>query len=473
MFRNIARELFRLGWPMFIGQLAVMSNGLIDTVMAGRYSTLDLAAVGIGASIYASVFVTMMGVLLALSPVVAQLYGAEKYDKIGEEVRQTGWLTLILAVVSVTILRHPEPLLAISQLSPEIEERVRGYLDALSWSIPAALLFRLFYGFSTAVSRPRAVMALNLIGLALKVPFNWVFMYGNLGVPELGAVGCGVSTAITAWITCILAWAWCYIEDDYRRYKVFSAFSWPKWSEISRIVGLGLPIGMMFLVDVTGFTFMALFIARLGPTNSGAHQIAANAAALAYMLPLAVGNATSVLVGHAIGARQFARARSVGVTGLAIGVACSGSAGLLLFLNAGTVASLYTTDAGVRTLAATLLGFVGCYHVFDGMQAVTAGALRGYKRTLLPMVVYALALWGVGLGGGYVIGLSHVEASWLPFETPLGARGFWLAGILSLIVCGLIVTSYFLVVSHSAMKLHGDAADGASPDRSGMSKSWR
>src|SRR5580704_17176488 len=174
MFRNISKEIFRLGWPMFIGQLAVMFNGVIDSVMAGHYSTLDLAAVGIGASIYASVFVTMMGVLLALSPITAQLYGTGKFADIGEEVRQTGWLTLILAAISVAILRHPEPLLWISQVAPELELRVRGYLLALSWSIPVVLLFRLFYGFTTAVSRPRMVMALNLISLALKVPFNWV-----------------------------------------------------------------------------------------------------------------------------------------------------------------------------------------------------------------------------------------------------------------------------------------------------------
>jgi multidrug resistance protein, MATE family len=464
MYRNTTRELFRLGWPMFIGQLAVMGNGAIDTVMAGRYSTLDLAAVGIGASIYASVFVTMMGVLLALSPITAQLYGAGKYAEIGEEVRQTGWLTLMLALVSVAILRHPEPLLAISRLTPEVEVRVRGYLDALSWSVPAALLFRVFYGLSTAVSRPRAVMTLNLIGLALKIPFNWVFMYGNLGVPAMGSVGCGVATAFIAWISCALAWTWCYAESDYRRYKVFAVFSWPKWREIGRILALGLPIGVTFLVDVTGFTFMALFIARLGPTSSGAHQIAANMAALAYMLPLAIGNATSVLVGHAIGAKRYRLARSAGVTGLAIGVACSGSAGLLLFLNAGTIADLYSNDTGVRQLAATLLAFVGCYHIFDGMQAVTSGALRGYKHTLVPMVVYAFALWGLGLGGGYVLGLTRLGAAWLPFVTPLGARGFWLAAILSLVICSIIVTSYFLAVSHSAMKLHGDAVENSPPE---------
>jgi MATE family multidrug resistance protein len=207
---------------------------------------------------------------------------------------------------------------------------------------------------------------------------------------------------------------------------------------------------------------MALFIARLGATSSGAHQIAANMAALAYMLPLAVGNATSVLVGQAIGARLYRRARSIGVTGLVLGFVCSGSAGLLMILNADAIAGIYSNDPGVRELGATLVRFVGCYHVFDGNQAVTAGALRGYKHTVVPMIAYAFALWGVGLGGGYIIGLTHVDAGWLPFATPLGAPGFWLAAILSLVICSMIVTSYFLAISHAAMKQHGDAADSAS-----------
>jgi MATE family multidrug resistance protein len=453
MSRNIARELFRLGWPVFIAQLAIMGNGVIDTVMAGRYGTVDLAAVGIGASIYASVFFALMGVLLALTPIAAQLYGAEKHADIGEEVRQTAWLALFLSLIAIALLRNPEPFLALSQLTPDVEVRVRGYLDLLSWSAPAAMLFRLFYSFSTAVSRPRVVMALNLVGLALKVPLNWVFMYGHFGAPEMGGVGCAVATAITATLTCALGWLWCYLAEDYARYRLFSRFSWPRLGEQWRIVALGLPIGMTILVDVTGFTFMALFIARLGALNSGAHQIASSTAAVIFMLPLAVGNAASVLVGQAIGARQMARARSVGITGLAIGAACSASTGILLYFNADAVAGLYTRDAGVRDLTTTLILLVAVYHLFDGTLAVVANVLRGYKRTVVPMLVYAVALWGVGLGGGYLLGLTHIDG--FPLATPLGARGFWIAGIASLVVASVLVTAYFLAVSRRAVQGHG------------------
>jgi MATE family multidrug resistance protein len=445
--KSVYAEIFRLGWPVFIGQVAVVSNGVIDTIMAGRYSTVDLAGVGVGAAIYFSVFIALMGVLLALTPIASQLYGANRYSEIGEEVRQSTWLALALGVACFALLRYPDPVLALTRLPADVEERARGYLAAISWGVPAALLFRVFYGFSTAVARPRVVMALNLIGLAFKVPLNLVFMYGHWGAPELGGVGCAVSSSVIAWVSCVLAWSWCFLEAAYRRYHVFARWSWPDAKRLGRIVALGLPIGLTFFIDVTGFTFMALFIARLGAQNSAAHQIAANFAALLFMLPLAVGNAASVLVGHAIGARQFQVARATGLAGLAMGFGCALAIAALVSLSAQRIAAFYTSDAEVMKLAGALLAFVAVYHLFDAIQAVAVNVLRGYKRAVIPMVIYAVALWGVGLGGGYTLGLTAVDLSWLGIPTPWGARGFWLAAIASLALAGSLVTLYFLRVS--------------------------
>jgi MATE family multidrug resistance protein len=449
MSRSLVRELVRLGWPVLIAQLAVMSNNLIDTVMAGRYGTLDLAAVGIGSSIYFSVFVALMGVLLALTPLAAHLYGAGRHAEIGEEVRQSVWLAVALALLSLALFAWPEPFLAIAKLDAVLEQKVRAYLHALAWAVPAGLLFRVFYGFSTAISRPRTVMALTLIGLALKLPLNWVFMYGNLGAAELGSTGCAVATAVSSWIVCAVAWCWCWYEPGYRTYGVFARWSWPNAKALGRILSLGLPIGLTFLIDVTGFTFMALFIARLGAQYSAAHQIAANLAALCFMLPLALGNAASVVVGQSLGARQFARARAAGVTGITLAMGCAAVVGCAVFAFAGGIAGLYSVDASVRRTAAGLIALVAVYHQFDALQAVAINILRGYRRAVVPMVVYGVALWGVGLGGGYLIGLTEIDLAWLGLHTPLGARGFWLAAIASLVLAGSLVTAYFLSVSRS------------------------
>ncbi len=443
MFKAIARDIMKLGWPVLIGQLAVMANGVIDTVMAGRLGPTDLAAVGIGSSIYFSVFVTLMGVLIALTPVVAQLYGARKYAAIGEEVRQSLWLGAFLTLLAFVLIYFPDPFLALAQVEPEVEEKTRRYLRTIALGVPAMLIFRVFYSFSTAVSRPRVIMVLNLVGLALKVPLNLVFMYGHLGMPALGGPGCAVSTTLIAWVTAVAGWAYCRKSAGYAPYGVFLHWSWPNWREQVRFLKIGLPIGFTFLVDVTSFTFMALFIARLGTQSSGGHQIAANLAALMYMVPLATASAAGVLVGQAIGAGDLRRARLTGLLGIAggFGVACA--AGLTVWLGRDTIAGLYTGDAEVRAIAATLLAFVACYHLFDAVSAIAVSVLRGYRKTFVPMLCNIATLWGLGLGGGYALAFGHVG------RAPMGAPGFWLAAAIGMLIGSALITAYFLVVSRA------------------------
>jgi multidrug resistance protein, MATE family len=446
--RKLLAEIFDLAWPVLVAQLAVMAYAVIDTLMAGRYGTDDLAAVGIGASIYFSVFVGLMGVLLAVTPSVAQLLGAGRHAEIGEQVRQAMWLTLALALVSVLVFRYPEPLLALSRAPPALADKVRSYLAVAAWGAPAGLAFRLFASYTTGVSLPRVMMALNLLGLALKFPLNWMFIFGHWGAPELGATGCALSTALVNWLVCILAWLHCGLAGAYRPHRVFARWSWPRWQDQRRLLALGVPIGGSFLVDVTAFTFMALFVARLGAVNSAAHQIAANVAAVMYMLPLALGSAVGVLVGQAIGARELARARSTGLAGIAVGLVFAIASAATLAASAPAVAAFYSTDVNVQTVAAGLLVLVAGYHLFDALQAVAINALRGYKRAVIPLVVNVIGLWLVGLAGGYVIGLTGaLGIPALGLATPLGVRGFWIAAMTGMAVASAGILVYYLLVS--------------------------
>ncbi len=448
MNRKLVAEIYDLAWPVLVAQLAVMAYGVIDTVMAGRYATDDLAAVGIGSAIYFSVFVALMGMLLALTPIVAQLLGAGRHGEIGEQVRQAMWLTLALAIVSIVVYSNPEPLLALADAPPAVAAKVRSYLAIAAWGAPAGLAFRLFASYTMAVSLTRIMMALNLIGLALKIPLNWMLIFGHWGAPEMGASGCALSTAIANGAICILAWIRCATAPEYRAHRVFAHWSWPRWRDQLHLVALGAPIGGTFLVDVTAFTFMALFVARLGAVNSAAHQIAANVAAVIYMLPLATGNAVGVLVGQAIGARRFAVARSTGITGIALALGFALATAAVLVTGANVVAAFYTIDPQVRAVAAGLLTLVGAYHLFDATSAVTVNALRGYKRAVVPFLVNVVGLWIVGLAGGYVIGLTNVPSlSALGMTTPLGVRGFWIGAIAGMCVAAAGILFYFVRVS--------------------------
>ena len=437
-------QLIHLAWPVLIAQLAFMANAVIDTAMAGRLSAIDLASVGIAAAITATVLMSLISVLLALPPVIAHLYGADRPADVGREIHQSVWISLVLALVAILLLRFPGPLIAISHLQPGVEIKVRAYLAASAWGVPAVFALRIFFGLSTGIGRPGPVMFFNLLSLAIKIPLNALFMYGLLGAPKMGGPGCAVATAVDAWLMAFLAWGWCLQNRNYLQFQLRRRFAAPDIKAIAEFLKLGIPIGLTFIADVTAFTFMALFIARLGPVVSGAHQIAANLAALAFMVPLALGNATSVLVGQGIGAGQREYARHTCWAGIRLGMGIAVVISLIFWFGAPYIAALYTTDIDIQKAAIPLIMLVALYHLGDALQAVAVNALRGYKKSVVPMLLYAILLWGLGLGGGVLLGLTDTLGQ------ARGAPGFWIAAIASLWPVAGLVALYLNAVSRAS-----------------------
>ena len=436
-------QLIHLAWPVLVAQLAMMANAVIDTAMAGRLSAIDLAAVGIAAAIMATVLMSLISVLLALPPIIAHLYGAGRHADVGREIHQSVWISLVLALIAILLLRFPGPIIAISHLQPLVETKVRAYLAASAWGVPAVFALRIFFGLATGIARPRPVMLFNLLSLALKIPLNAVFMYGLLGAPELGGPGCAVATSLDVWLMAALAWGWCLRHPDYLQFQLRRRFAAPDFKAILEFLRLGVPIGLTFIADVTAFTFMALFIARLGPVVSGAHQIAANLAALAFMVPLSLGNATSILVGQAIGSGQPERARHTCWTGIRLGMAIAVVLSLIFWFGAPHIAALYTTNLEVQKVATPLIMLVALYHLGDALQAVAVNALRGYKKSVVPMLIYATMLWGLGLGGGILLGLTDT------LGPARGAPGFWIAAIAAIWLAAGMVALYLNAVSRA------------------------
>ena len=441
MQRTSTRELMQLAWPMLIAQLAMMGNAVIDTAMAGRLSAIDLAAVGIASSIMATILMSLVSVLLALPSIIAHLHGAARQAEIGREIHQGIWISLALAIVAILLLCFPDPFIAISHLQPAVEAKVRAYLTASAWGVPGAFALRLFFGLSMGVGRPRPVMLFNLLSLAIKVPLNSLFMYGLIGLPAMGSTGCAVATSVDAWLMAALAWGWCLNHPKYAEYALRRRIAAPDLAAIKEFLKLGVPIGLTFIADVTAFTFMALFIARLGPVVSGAHQIAANLAALAFMVPLSLGNATSVLAGQALGRGDPRRARRICWEGVRLGIGIAVVLCLAFWFAAPWIAAFYTTDLQVRAVAIPLIAMVGLYHLGDALQAVTVNALRGYKNSVVPMVIYTVTLWVPGLGGGILLGLTDTLGA------ARGAPGFWLAAIASIWLVGGMMAVYLNYIS--------------------------
>lgn len=430
--RHDAARILPLAWPVLVGQLSVVAFSTADTVIVARHSAADLAALAVGSAAYITVFVGFMGVVLAISPIVGQLFGAGRLADAGRQLHQATWIALGLSVLGCLLLVFPQPFLALARATPEMASRVRGYLLALAFALPWALLFTVYRGFNTAVSRPKAVMALQLGGLALKLPLSVALAWGvpGIGLPALGVTGCGIATAIAMTAQGLAAWHVLRRDAFYAPYAI-TGRGWdrPDPAALRALLRLGIPIGLSVLVEVTGLAFMAFFIARLGTAAVAGHQIAINLAAVLFMMPLAIGNATGTLVAQRVGARDLPDARRLGWHGLQLGTALALAMGLAMLLARGPVVGLYTGEAAVAAAALPLVLWIAGFHVFDAVQAIAAFVLRAYRVATVPMIILAVALWGVGLVGGWMLafGAPAVTPPWLR-----GAPGFWAAATLGL-----------------------------------------
>jgi multidrug resistance protein, MATE family len=454
-----ARRIAPLAWPVFIGQLSVVAFATVDTLLVARHGALDLAALAVGAAAYITVFIGLMGVVLAVSPIVGQLFGAGRLAAAGEQLFQAGWLAVALALPGCALLVFPQPFLALGRVAPELAPLVRSYLSALAFALPAALLFAAYRGFNTAVSRPKAVMALQLGGLALKVPLSTLLVSGlpAIGLPALGVTGCGIATAVAMWLQ-LAAALWLLRRDPfYERFGLRDhGLRWPQRAAIGAQLRLGLPMGLAILIEVSGFSMMAVFIARLGTTPVAGHQIAANMVSVLFMLPLAIANATSTLVAQRVGAGDGADARRIGWHGVQIGTAIALALGGVVFMGREAIVGLYTSDPRVVAAALPLLAWVALFHTADAAQCVASFVLRAWKVALAPVLIFAGALWGVGLGGGFVLAFDVLGVTPPALQ---GAAGYWAASTAGVTVAAVALIALLGVV----MRRQGQGAAGLAP----------
>lgn len=440
--RADVRRLLPLAWPVLIGQVAVLAFGTIDTVLVARHSQAELGAFAVGAAAYITVFIGLMGVVLAVSPMVGQLFGAGRLQAAGDQLHQGLWLALGLSVLGCTLLLFPQPFLWLARASPDMAERVRGYLDALALALPAALFFTVYRAFNTAVSRPKAVMVIQLGGLALKIPLSVALVFGvpALGVPELGVSGAGLATAAAMWLQVLVAAVVLRRDRFYDRFELWGrGLHAPSRAALWALLRLGVPIGLAILIEVSGFSFMALFIARLGTVAVAGHQIAMNLVSLMFMVPMALANAGSTLVAQQVGAGHPADARRLGWHAVQFATAVSALLAAGVYLGRHGVVGLYTADAAVAAATLPLLAWLVLFHICDAVQTVAAFVLRAWRIATVPMLIYAGTLWGVGLGGGYVLAFDltgSVPPAWQ------GATGFWMAATAALVLTALAMAAF-------------------------------
>lgn len=438
MFLAAARHLLAHAWPVLVAQLASIGMMVVDTAVLGHVSPQDLAAVAIGGGLHVSVVFALVGILQAVTPVVAHLHGAGRDGEVAGVLQQGFWLAWLLALPGAWFLSHPGLLLDPAGMDAAVNQRVRDYLALLAWGLPASLCYRTFYAFCNALGKPRVLMGIGLFSLGLHAVLAWgLALEGWLGQP-LGVVGCALANVVIAWLACAAAALYLALGPLGRRYHPFSHWQRPRWSSWRELLRLGLPLGFSNLVEITSFTLIALLIAPLGAEVVAGHRVVANLSALTYMLPLSLAIATLSAVGQAIGARDPARVHAFVGAGLVLAAGLSTAVGLLLWVLAGPLVAAYTDDPGVRVAAAGLVAYVAVYQFFDALQTVAGHVLRAYRVTFLPMLVQVVCFWGIGLLGG----------AWLCYRAPvpMGVAGFWAASVLSLVAAALLLGPLLLKV---------------------------
>lgn len=423
------RSLLRLAGPIVAIQVGLMLMGVVDTIMVGHVSPSDLAAAAVG-NLYFFTFVAFgMGTLFALDPLVAQAVGAGDTESVARSVQRGLVMALALSLVLSLAFLPAGWVLSLLGQPPDVVPRAAGFARA---SIPGLFPFMAFIVLRQsllAMHRTAPVVLTIVLANVVNAFLCWVFVFGKLGCPQLGVVGAGWAATCGRWFMTIglLVLAWRDLAPLVRPWRR-GILSWGPFVQMFKI---GAPIGIQNQLEFGVFALIALLMGRLGTVPVAAHQIAINIASFTFMVPLGISGAAAVLVGHAVGAQDPGRARRAATVSLACGAAFMVASATAFILIPTVLARIYSSDDVVVALAATLIPIAGVFQVFDGLQVVAIGVLRGVGDTRAPMIVNLLGFWLIG----FPVSL------WLGYGRGGGPQGLWWG-----LVVGLGAVAVFLLL---------------------------
>jgi MATE family multidrug resistance protein len=438
MLNREIRQTIVLAGPLILSQLAQMSMSFVDTVMVGWLGSQQLAGVAVGSAIFFPAILISLGILMAVSPLVSQGYGAGDHQTVGRVVRQGLWLATLLAIPTCLVMWQGGSLLSWMGQGQQTVFLAEEYLHAMVWGVLPGLWFGVLRYFVEGLSRPRVVMIIAMAAMVLNIIANYVLMYGKLGFPALGLAGCGWASTLVFWSMFLALAVFIGSSRELAVFGVFSHLSKPDWHYFAEIFRIGWPIGIMQGLEVGLFSATAILMGLLGTTVLAAHQIALQCAAYAFMIPLGLSLAVSVRVGQAIGRKDFVGARRAGYVGMGLGASFMMVSAICFWTFPRFIISLFLdiesgTHSYVISQAVVFLSVAAVFQVCDGIQVTAAGALRGLKDTRTPMIVGVVAYWLVGLTCGYLLG----------FKLGWGGVGLWWGLVLGLTTAAVLLSWWF------------------------------
>ncbi len=421
-----AKRLIQLALPILIAQITQTMMGFIDTVMAGRVSAVDMAAVAIGTSFWLPALLFVQGLLMAFTPVFAHNHGADTPKAIAPLAFQASYIAIIGGLGVIAFLTVSPLILEHMDLEPKLFEISVNYIHAISFGVIGFILYQVLRGCSEGISYTLPTMIIGFVGLAVNIPANYVFIYGHFGMPALGGAGCGVATALVFWAMCIAMALYIKYHQRFKPLGLYERFYRPDFKVMKNMTKLGLPIALSLFFEVSLFSVIALLLAPLGANVIAGHQIALNFSSIVFMLPLSISIAVSIRVGYYLGRDSADISALVAKVGLLIAFALAIITAVLTVLFRYDIAALYNDNPEVLALAGSLMLLAALYQLSDSIQVVAAGALRGYKDTKSAFYITLTSYWFIGMTTGYLLARTDV------IVPAMGAHGFWIGLIAGL-----------------------------------------
>jgi len=432
-FKKELKTILHLAWPLLIAQITQILMGVSDTIMAGRYSATDMAAVAIGFGFTLPVIVFIQGITLALPMIISRFNGAKQTDKVANYTQQMGWLAMAFALLALAFSFVFPPLFDLIEMDAEMRSITYAYIQYILYSMPAFALYQVLRNYCEGLSITKPSMVIMGIGLLVNIPANYVLIYGKFGLPQLGGVGCGVATALVFVAMFFATLIYTKYARKLQQFNLYQHLYWPDRQLIKECIKLGFPIAMTILFEVTLFAVVAILLAPFGATVVASHQIALNFSALMFMIPLSLGMATSIRIGYLLGESRPEQAKIATRCAFLLGISIAVFTATLTVLAREPIARLYSIDEEVITLASSLLLLAAMFQFSDAIQVISGTALRGYKDTAWMFYLSFISYWIVGMTIGCILGLTD----WI--VPKMAGAGFWIG-----FICGLSTAAILL-----------------------------
>nr|WP_136252377.1 MATE family efflux transporter [Ningiella ruwaisensis] len=445
-FSREFKALCTIAWPLLLAQLMQTAMGVADTIMAGRYDSLDMAAVAVGHSLVFPILIFMQGICLALSPIVARFDGAKTPHQVSHPVWQTLYLSLSLALLVMLGIFVMPSVLDLLDMDTMMRRETLEYVTYVLLAAPAFAVYQTLRNYCEGLSKTRPTMVIMLIGLLVNIPANYAFIYGKFGLPEMGGAGSGLATMLVLYVMAIATYCYTVFAPSLQAYKLYFAWIKPDTSMILAVAKQGIPIAFTFLAEVSLFAAVAILLAPLGALTVASHQVALNFSSLIFMIPMSIGLSVAIRIGYLIGEQRTPIAQVAYKSALTLAVSTVTFTATITLLGSDAIASLYSTEQAVIEYASMLLTFAAIFQFSDAIQVVSANALRGYKDTKAMLIISIFCYWFIGFPTGIILGLTdHLVPA-------MSAKGFWIGFIVGLSSAAIMMTTRVLIIQKRLLR---------------------